>query len=69
MRVCNLRKVYRKGFGDYTVAVDRISFGMVNGDVFTLLGVNGSGKTSTFKVLTGEIIATGGTAHIMGYDV
>ena len=37
------------------VAVDKISFGIKQGEVFTLLGVNGAGKTTTFKILSGEI--------------
>lgn len=41
--------------GRSKVAVNRVSFGINNGEVFTLLGVNGAGKTTTFKVLTGEI--------------
>ena len=44
------------------VAVDRISFGIKNGECFTLLGVNGAGKTTTFKILSGD-------CHIFGYDV
>ena len=37
---------------------------------FGLLGVNGAGKTSTFKMLTGDSVVTGGEAHLAGkrYD-
>jgi len=42
------------------IAVDRVSFGVKNGECFTLLGVNGAGKTTTFKMLTGEINPTSG---------
>ena len=48
----------------HKVAVDQVSFGIKNGEVFTLLGVNGAGKTSTFKILSGEIIQSSGEAHI-----
>lgn len=44
----------------FKVAVDKVSFGIKNGEVFTLLGVNGAGKTTTFKILTGEITPTQG---------
>lgn len=34
---------------------------------FGLLGVNGAGKTSTFKMLTGDISVTSGEAFVDGY--
>jgi ATP-binding cassette subfamily A (ABC1) protein 3 len=71
VRVKHLRKVYMMGLlpgARYKVAVNRISFGIKNGECFTLLGVNGAGKTTTFKILTGEIAPTSGSAHIMGRD-
>ena len=40
VRVNKLRKVYRTGWGKFCVAVDRVSFGMNFGDVFTLLGIH-----------------------------
>lgn len=33
---------------------------------FGLLGVNGAGKTSTFKMLTGDSVVTGGEAYLAG---
>jgi ATP-binding cassette, subfamily A (ABC1), member 3 len=55
VRVNNLRKVYMMEDNRHKVAVDKVSFGIKNGEVFTLLGVNGAGKTTTFKILSGEI--------------
>ena len=46
-----------------------MSFGIENGECFTLLGVNGAGKTTTFKVLSGEIKPTSGAASIKGLDI
>lgn len=51
------------------VAVKGISFGVKKGECFGLLGTNGAGKTSTFKVLTGEVIPNHGSALIAGFDV
>lgn len=49
-------KVFKieKSYGDY-LAVNDISFGMEYGECFALLGVSGSGKTTCFKCLTGEL--------------
>ncbi|XP_028924307.2 ATP-binding cassette sub-family A member 12 [Ornithorhynchus anatinus] len=42
------------------VAVNNISLGIPAGECFGLLGVNGAGKTTIFKMLTGDIIASSG---------
>jgi ABC-type multidrug transport system ATPase subunit len=44
----------------YKVAVDNLSFAIQRGEVFGLLGVNGAGKSTTFKMLAGEITSTAG---------
>jgi len=43
-----------------TIATKHISFALEYGDCFALLGINGAGKTSTFKMLTGETDANSG---------
>lgn len=48
------------------LAVDRLCLGVRPGECFGLLGVNGAGKTSTFKMLTGDECTTGGEAFING---
>ncbi len=48
-------------------AVDRLCVGVRRGECFGLLGVNGAGKTSTFKMLTGDTDVTFGDAHLDGY--
>ena len=50
----------------YKIAVKGTTFGIEKGMVFGLLGTNGAGKTSTFKVLTGDVAPTSGNAFIMG---
>ncbi len=47
--------------------MDRIAVGVHKGECFGLLGVNGAGKTSLFKMLTGDIDVTSGDAHLDGY--
>lgn len=46
--------------------VKELSFDVMPGEVFALLGSNGSGKTSTIRALLGIYEATGGTLHING---
>jgi len=42
------------------VAVEEATFNVKHNEVFALLGVNGAGKTTVFKILTGEFPATEG---------
>jgi ABC-2 type transport system ATP-binding protein len=57
-----------KKFGDFT-AVDHVTFSVQPGEVLGYLGPNGSGKTTTIRMLCGLITPTEGTARIMGVDV
>ena len=50
-------------------AVNRISLGIPHGECFGLLGLNGAGKTSTFKMITGDESITEGSISVDGYDV
>ncbi len=57
-----------KKFGDFT-AVDHVSFSVRKGEVIGYLGPNGSGKTTTIRMLCGLMQPTSGTARVMGLDV
>ena len=57
-----------KLYGDF-VAVEKLSFGVPQKECFGLLGVNGAGKTTVFKMLTGEILPSSGSAYIAGMSV
>ena len=59
-------KYYRKG---RLMAVNRLCLGVPQGECFGLLGVNGAGKTSTFKMLTGDEPISYGDAFIQGFSV
>ena len=54
IKVEGLRKVYTSFLGKPFLAVERISFGLNYGECFALLGVNGAGKSTTFKSLTAD---------------
>jgi len=51
------------------LAVDHISFGVKEGEVFGFLGPNGAGKTTTIRMMIGLTQATSGTALINGHDI
>ena len=55
-------------FGNF-VAVDGASFVIERGEIFGFLGSNGSGKTTTMKMLTGLLPATSGKAWLFGQPV
>jgi len=57
-----------KRFGSFT-AVDHVSFTVQPGEVIGYLGPNGSGKTTTIRMLCGLMAPSEGTAKIMGIDV
>ncbi|MEO6730713.1 MAG: ABC transporter ATP-binding protein [Ferruginibacter sp.] len=62
----NISKTYNKGA---LTAVDDISFTVNKGELFGLIGPDGSGKTSIFRILTTLLLADSGNATVGGYDV
>ena len=59
----NLKKLYGA-----TVAVDDVSFKINPGEVVGYLGPNGSGKTTTIRMLLGLLEPSDGHATVLGYD-
>lgn len=64
IEVTDLTKYYGK-----FLAVDHISFGVDQGEVFGFLGPNGAGKTTTIKMLNTLTKITSGSATVGGFDV
>ena len=69
IRVHNFQKEYDTFCGAPVRAVKQASFGLDYGECFALLGVNGAGKSTTFKSLTRETKPTTGEITIQGYDI
>lgn len=57
-----------KRFGAF-VAVAGISFFVNTGEIFGFLGANGSGKSTTIRMLCGLLAPTAGQATVAGYDI
>ena len=62
----HLTKTYDKG---KILAVDKVSFEVKSGELFGLIGPDGAGKTSIFRILTTVLLADSGTARLAGFDV
>jgi ABC-2 type transport system ATP-binding protein len=58
----------QRRFGDF-YAVNNISFSVRQGEVFGLLGANGAGKSTTFRMLCGLLPPSGGTLRVAGADL
>jgi ABC-2 type transport system ATP-binding protein len=56
-----------KEYGD-VVALDGLDLTVEEGELYALLGPNGSGKTTTIEILTGQRTPTGGEASVLGVD-
>jgi ABC-2 type transport system ATP-binding protein len=55
-------------FGDFA-AVNNVSFSVRKGEIFGLLGANGAGKSTTFRMLCGLLPSSSGTLSVAGVDL
>ena len=62
----NVKKTYNKGL---VTALKDISFAVNHGELFGLIGPDGAGKTTLFRILTTLLLADEGTATVNGFDV
>ncbi|WP_257670046.1 ABC transporter ATP-binding protein [Parapedobacter tibetensis] len=62
----NITKTYNKGA---LKAVDNVSFTVEKGELFGLIGPDGAGKSSIFRMLTTLLLPDGGTATVDGHDI
>src|SRR5215204_1066685 len=67
IEIRNLSKVYRDFWGRSKVrALKSLSLNVERGEIFGLLGPNGSGKTTTIKLLLGLLFPSSGEANVLG---
>ena len=66
IEACNLSKIYK---GTNLPALDNISLKIDQGQIFTLLGRNGAGKTTFVRMCATQLLPTSGTLKVLGYDI
>lgn len=64
IKVQNISKSYNN-----IIAVEDVSFDVNEGELFGLIGPDGAGKTTIFRILTTLLLANEGTATVTGFDV
>jgi ABC-2 type transport system ATP-binding protein len=62
----NLVKVYKEGA---IRAVDGLNLRIGKGEIYALIGANGSGKSTTINMLTGSLFPTSGQIQILGLEI
>ncbi len=62
-----VKALFRPRFEE-KVAVDGISFAVEPGEIVGYIGVNGAGKSTTIKMLTGILVPSGGKVQVLGRD-
>ena len=58
----------KKSYGDI-FAVDGVTYSIMRGEMFGLVGPDGAGKTTTIRILVGLLFANDGEAKVLGFDV
>lgn len=68
MNAINIENL-KKSYDGQINALSNISLSIPKGEIFGFLGPNGSGKTTTVRILNGVLSATSGHAEILGIPV
>lgn len=66
VRIENITKTYEKGT---VLALDNLSLEVKQGEVFGLIGPDGAGKTTLFRILTTLLLPDSGNAQVAGLDI
>ena len=69
MKEVVLHSIYKKYLTEEKTALNSVSFSVEKGELFGLIGPDGAGKTSLFRILTTLLLADSGTATVSGFDV
>jgi ABC-2 type transport system ATP-binding protein len=66
IQTINLVKIYKEG---KIQAVNNLNLKIHRGEIYALIGANGSGKSSTINMLTGSLYPTTGTIQVLGLAI
>ena len=69
MPVVTLKNIVKTYDNGKVKAVNDVSFDVERGELFGLIGPDGAGKTSIFRILTTVLLADAGSAGVEGHDV
>ena len=70
MKSVGLSKVYHSKRSQESVeALKNVSIDVEKGELFTLLGPNGAGKTTFLRIISTQLLPSGGDAQVLGYSV
>lgn len=68
LEVCNLTKIYNE-LWKKNIACNNVSFTVEEGEIASLLGLNGAGKTTILKIISGVLLPTSGDVFISGKSI
>ena len=69
IQVRNIRYVYNEGLPDETVALDNVSFDLFDGEIVSVIGHTGSGKSTMLQQLNGLLRPSEGTIVVEGTEI
>jgi ABC-2 type transport system ATP-binding protein len=65
----NVEKIFGKSREERIVAVDQLSLKIEEGEIFSLVGPDGAGKTTIIRMMCGVLAPTGGSISLLGLDI
>lgn len=68
-KIIEIKELVKRYKGSQVNAVDAISFDVYKGELFSFLGVNGAGKSTTINILSTLLRKTSGSVKVCGYDM
>ena len=69
LKLCNVTKVFHPNTVNENRAIDNLSFELKKGDFVTILGSNGSGKSTMFNLIAGSLLADSGEIYLEGENI
>jgi ABC-2 type transport system ATP-binding protein len=65
----NVVKIYESSREEHVTAVNDLSINIQRGEIFSIVGPDGAGKTTVIRMICGVLPATRGSIRVLGYDI